>query len=161
MVGTEDKITQDSSIVGTPGYMSPDQLRGEKTFHSDLFSAGIVAYELYTGKNPFGGGTISDTINKILNYNEINNDFDFQLIPEDVRSAIKSLLRKKLRDRAKSALEVLGILGIEGDKYEPVKPEKYKKEKNPFRYHYAAIIILVILIIAAYAYNNGYLNNVN
>ena len=156
MISTESRITQDSSIVGTPSYMSPEQLRGEKTLHTDLFSAGIVAYELYTGKNPFSGETVSDTVNKILNYNESNNYFDYQLLPEDVRPAIRSLLRKKMRDRAQSALEVLSILGIEGEKYEPIKSRKFKIAKSPFRYHYTAIIILVILIITAYAYNHGY-----
>ena len=157
MISTENKITQDSSIVGTPSYMSPEQLRGEKTLHTDLFSAGIVAYELYTGKNPFNGETISDTVNKILNYNESSNYFAYQLLPEDVRPAINSLLRKKIRDRAGSALEVLSILGIEGEKYEPVKSsDKIKIIRSPFRYHYVAIIILTLLIITTYAYNHGF-----
>ncbi len=156
MVSTENKITQDSSIVGTPSYMSPEQLRGEKAFHTDLFSAGIVAYELYTGKNPLGGETVSDTVNKVLNYNESSNYFDYNFLPEDVRPAIKSLLRKKLRDRAKSALEVLDILGIEGEKYVPIRSGKFKLTESPFRYHYAAIIILILLIITAYAYNHGF-----
>jgi serine/threonine protein kinase len=157
MVSTESKITQDSSIVGTPSYMSPEQLRGEKTYHTDLFSAGIVAYELYTGKNPFSGNSVSETVNKILNYNESSNYFDYQILPEDVRPAIKSLLRKKVNDRAKSALEVLGMLGIEGDKYEPVRTGNVSIIRSPFRYHYAVIIILIILIITAYVYNKGLL----
>jgi serine/threonine protein kinase len=157
LVSTETKITQDSSIVGTPSYMSPEQLRGEKTYHTDLFSAGIVAYELYTGKNPFSGDSVSETVNKILNYNESSNYFNYEILPEDVRAAIMSLLRKKVSDRAKSALEVLDMLGIEGDKYEPVKTGKVTIIKSPFRYHYAAILILIILIITAYVYNKGLL----
>ena len=157
MVSTETKITQDSSIVGTPSYMSPEQLRGEKTYHTDLFSAGIVAYELYTGKNPFSGDSVSETVNKILNYNETSDYFDYRILPEDVRPAIISLLKKKVSDRAKSALEVLGMLGIEGDKYEPVRTGKVSIIKSPFRYHYAAILILIILIITAYVYNKGIL----
>lgn len=159
MISTENKITQDSSIVGTPSYMSPEQLRGEKTYHTDLFSAGIVSYELFTGKNPFNGETISDTVNNILNYNEANNYFDYQLLPKDVRPAIESLLKKKIRDRAKSALDVLSLLGIEGDKYEPVRSDSFKISESPFRYHYATIIILVVLIATAYAYNHGLFNS--
>ena len=158
MISTETKITQDSSIVGTPSYMSPEQLRGEKTLHTDLFSAGIVAYELYTGKNPFYGETVSDTVNKILNYNENNNYFDYEQLPEDIRPAIQNLLRKKMSDRSKSALEVLSLLGIEGDKYEPIRSDKFRISESPFRYHYATILILIVLIVTAYAYNHGYFN---
>src|SRR3989304_3468040 len=49
-------LTHKSSIVGTPGYMSPEQIRGQElTPQTDLFSSGIVIYELFTGKNPFIG----------------------------------------------------------------------------------------------------------
>ena len=63
-------LTHKSSIVGTPGYMSPEQIRGQElTPQTDLFSSGIVIYELFTGKNPFIGKDINDTINNILNFN--------------------------------------------------------------------------------------------
>lgn len=159
MISTENKITQDSSIVGTPSYMSPEQLRGEKTLHTDLFSAGIVAYELYTGKNPFYGETVSDTVNKILNYNESSNYFDYEKLPEDVRPAISGLLKRKMNERLKSAMEVLSILGIEGEKYKPIRSSKFTISRSPFRYHYAMIIILIVLIITAYAYNHGFLSS--
>ena len=159
MISTENKITQDSSIVGTPSYMSPEQLRGEKTLHTDLFSAGIVAYELYTKKNPFYGETVSDTVNKILNYNESSNYFDYEKLPEDVRPAISGLLKRKMNERLKSAMEVLNILGVEGEKYKPIKSGKFTISRSPFRYHYTTIIILIVLIITAYAYNHGLLSS--
>ncbi|HSP87677.1 MAG TPA: serine/threonine-protein kinase, partial [Ignavibacteriaceae bacterium] len=60
-------LTHKSSIVGTPGYMSPEQIKGEElTPQTDLFSSGIVIYELFTGVNPLIGKDISETINKIL-----------------------------------------------------------------------------------------------
>ena len=50
--------------------MSPEQIRGEElTQQTDLFSAGIVAYELFLNENPILGDDISKTINKALNYN--------------------------------------------------------------------------------------------
>ncbi|MFZ0452975.1 MAG: serine/threonine-protein kinase, partial [Ignavibacteriaceae bacterium] len=49
-------LTQKASIVGTPSYMSPEQIRGEElTPQTDIFSAGIVAYELYLNENPILG----------------------------------------------------------------------------------------------------------
>ncbi len=158
LVSTDNSITQDSSIVGTPSYMSPEQLRGEKTLQTDLFSSGIVAYELYTGKNPFGKDTISDTINKIVNYDETNNFFDFELLPEDVRPALKSMLRKNLKERAKTSLEVLKSLGVEDEVYEPVKNDRNKKY---LKYSYAAIAVLFVIIISAYLYNSQTKRNDN
>ncbi|MDH7604230.1 MAG: serine/threonine-protein kinase, partial [Melioribacter sp.] len=50
----DNYVTSPYSIVGTPSYMSPEQVAGAKlTYQSDLFSAGVVIYEIFTGKNPF------------------------------------------------------------------------------------------------------------
>ena len=50
------------SIMGSPGYMSPEQAAGEPaTTLSDLFSVGVVGYEMIAGFNPFGAGGSSDT----------------------------------------------------------------------------------------------------
>ncbi|MBI5867556.1 MAG: protein kinase [candidate division Zixibacteria bacterium] len=50
------RLTKDGSTVGTAGYMSPEQVQGGKTDHrSDLFSAGVVLYELIAGRSPFNG----------------------------------------------------------------------------------------------------------
>ena len=63
----ENLLTAKSSVVGTPAYMSPEQIRGERlTPESDLFSLGIVAFEMFCGYNPYLGGDINTTINNIL-----------------------------------------------------------------------------------------------
>ena len=49
-------MTQTGALIGTPEYMSPEQARGEKlTEHSDLFSLGVIFYELLTGQSPYPG----------------------------------------------------------------------------------------------------------
>ena len=60
-------VTEKSSIIGTPGYMSPEQIRGEAlTPASDLFSFGIIAHECLGGTHPFLGDTVNETLNNIL-----------------------------------------------------------------------------------------------
>jgi eukaryotic-like serine/threonine-protein kinase len=60
-------VTATGALMGTPEYMSPEQLRGEQVdFRSDLYSLGIVVYELFTGALPFRGDTPVATIVKQL-----------------------------------------------------------------------------------------------
>ena len=63
----DQAITTQGTLLGTPAYMSPEQIRAtDVDFRSDLFSFGIVVYELATGVNPFAGGDPASTIARIL-----------------------------------------------------------------------------------------------
>lgn len=62
------RLTETGTILGTPAYMSPEQLRGWRTdFRTDLFSFGAMVYELATGAHPFAHADPISTIARILN----------------------------------------------------------------------------------------------
>ncbi len=64
-----ENITLAGEVIGTPAYMSPEQISGKPIdFRSDIFSLGVVAYELLTGKNPFVADTLTGVLNKVLNH---------------------------------------------------------------------------------------------
>src|SRR5438874_4108226 len=64
---TQARQTDPGTVLGTVGYMSPEQVRGQNVDHrSDIFSFGAILYEMLTGKRPFAGDSTADTMSAIL-----------------------------------------------------------------------------------------------
>ena len=65
--GEASDITHTGAILGTPNYMAPEQIRGEAIDQrADIFSVGVVLYELFSGRKPFAGDSVASTIYKVL-----------------------------------------------------------------------------------------------
>ena len=126
---TDSMLTNQYALVGTPSYMSPEQIAGEKLSEkSDMFSLGIVACEMFSGVHPFLGADVNESINNILNFKEEHFSFQLQSTDENIRNVIQSLLRKNAETR-KNASEILTLLNVAEDVV-IVKEEK----KNTIRY---------------------------
>ncbi len=96
----EAQITQDGALIGTPSYMSPEQIRGETLDgRSDLFSLGAVLYELLTGEKPFAGDSVSSIIYRIVNEPPRDLDAHADRVPASLRRFLERALAKSPGDR--------------------------------------------------------------
>jgi len=94
-------VTATDSLMGTPEYMSPEQLRGDPVdFRSDLYSLGIVVFELFTGALPFRGDSPVATIVRQLH--DAPN-LDLPALPEPVRPVLARALAKDPAERYPTA----------------------------------------------------------
>lgn len=92
--------TQLSGMVGSPSYMSPEQVREEDlTHHSDMFSLAIVVYELLTGRRPFDGETDFATLYKISHEEPTPPSLLRASLPGHVDAVLLRAMAKKPADR--------------------------------------------------------------
>jgi serine/threonine protein kinase/predicted Zn-dependent protease len=100
-------LTEPGVLIGTVSYMSPEQARGEKLDErTDLWSVGVVTYELVAGRMPFEGKTTTDVITKIL-YREPPSLLLYGLeVPPELERIVEKALAKDREERYQLAKEL-------------------------------------------------------
>jgi eukaryotic-like serine/threonine-protein kinase len=131
-------------ILGTAAYMSPEQARGRKVDkRTDIWSFGVVLYEMLTGASPFVGETVTDSIGAIL-----HKDVPFDRLPAGTPANVRRVLRRCLerdkhepyRDIGDVALDLRTTDGEAG---------LASSARSPSRARRAAVLTLVFLLGAA------------
>src|SRR3989339_589034 len=105
---TASSKTQTGTVLGTPSYMSPEQLSGKKVDgKSDLFSLGVVLYELLTGSKPFEGESIAELMFKIANEKQPDPKTKNPNIPDCAVKVIDKALDKNPEARYQRGSEIV------------------------------------------------------
>jgi serine/threonine protein kinase len=103
--------TETGLVMGTPRCMSPEQARGERAdARTDIFSLGIVLYEMVTGRAPFAGATRNDVIAAILRDEPPSLSGQTPAAPPELGRIVEKALRKSREERYQTAKDLLDDL---------------------------------------------------
>ena len=134
LMGRGARLTKTGKVMGAAKYMSPEQIAQAKQIdhHSDIYSMGVIIYEMLTGQVPFDGETDAEIYEK----HKKADPPDMQSIVENVSPTLNKIvtraLEKKPEDRYHGCAEFLKCLQAyeTGDAEKVVKEEKKKREKQ-------------------------------
>ncbi|MCL4810591.1 MAG: serine/threonine protein kinase, partial [Thermoanaerobaculia bacterium] len=110
-------LTSTGQMVGSPAYMSPEQIRGDKLdVRSDIFSLGVVVYQTLTLKKPFPADTLTTLVYQILHDTPANPLAHNAELPPEISEIVQRCLAKNREDRyadaSELAEELRALIGI-------------------------------------------------
>ncbi len=136
--------TRCGALVGTPAYMSPEQAAGAQVdFRSDLFSFGILLYEMLTGSDPFRRGNAADTISAILREMPPPAQANGHRAPAELQKILRHALAKEPKQRYAATTELVADL-------ERVARKLDRRLFTPARAVAASVLLLAVAVLSVW-----------
>ena len=144
-------LSQTNAVVGTIAYMSPEQLRAEKLdYRTDIFSLGVVFYELLSGSHPFLRNSDADTMSAILN----DPPKPISGFKNGNALAFNRIIKKCLEKDKDRRFQSTNDLVLELQSISQKRPLSFK-QKLVSRLPVAAMLLVIFLIIGAFVYQRA------
>lgn len=146
-----NRVTSDGDLLGTPFYMSPEQINNKTlTFSSDVFSLGIIFYQMAAGIHPFEAAKVGEIFSRILSANPAPVKSVRPSLPKWFSRLIEHLLEKEAGRRVQDAAEISRIIRshigeeiVEISNQPPLVPADNKT--RPARIVIPALIVIVFV----------------
>ncbi len=152
-LGGKTKLTQTGSTLGTVSYMSPEQARGEAVdLHSDIWSSGVLLYEMITGRLPFKGDYEQALVYGILNEAPEPLTAVRTGVPMELERITSKAMAKKPGERYQHMDEMMvDLKGVQRESAPPVKMQSAsglgpKQRQTQFKKYIAAAAGLALLV---------------
>lgn len=148
--------TQAGEILGTPAYMSPEQVLGQPVDgRSDLFSLGVILYELVAGQRPFGGEgkSLGNIFNDIVQVTPAETPLTAAAVPRELSALIMKALQKDPAKRFQSGKEfAFALRGIVEDVVQVRRPPVVPVKKHSLLGIWLALAAMGLIIAASLFY---------
>ena len=170
----EDELTKDGMTLGTPSYMAPEQFEDSKnvTCQADIYSLGVMLYEMLTGKKPYPGKINPETILRIQKGRYINPKKLQPEIPGFAVSLIRSCMQAQLKKRPQSIAVLMKKLDrwYQGAPVEQIRQDivalmnneaghtkigQFKTGRKKVKFAVAGAVLVLLLAGGAFAYLKG------
>jgi hypothetical protein len=164
VVGSDPGLTRTDSILGSPSYMAPEQARGlvrEVGPRSDVYSLGAILYELLTGRPPFRGPTVLETLQLVKSAEPVPPSRMVPGLPRDAETIALKCLEKEPARRYASASELADDLRrfLDGDtilarpSHAGERLAKWARRRPALAAMIAAVQVLLLALLATVAWS--------
>ncbi len=138
------------AIMGTAGYMSPEQARGRTVDkRSDIFSFGCVLYEMLTGLRPFSGETVADVLGATL-----HKELDLSLLPAQTPANVRRVLKRCLAKDKRQRLHDIADVRLELSEPDTIDAPAPPAATSSRRDRLMQILVPILIVVAAWAWIN-------
>ena len=150
------KATDAGTLLGTVGYMAPEQVRGQPAdARSDIFAFGCVLFEMLTGKRAFKGDSAIETMNAILKEEPAEPDLSGAKIPSELDRLVRHCLEKNPAERFQSARDLaFDLEAVAGSSATGRAPAPASSRGGRRWVPAAAVAIGVLVAAASYAFGH-------
>jgi Tol biopolymer transport system component len=150
---TARHLTSAGMAIGTPGYMSPEQVRAQPTdYRTDIFSLGSVLYEMITGRPAFDCFSAVETMHAVTNIEPPSVSTLVPNVPSALDAVVRHCMEKNPRERFQSARDLAFQLRmIQEDVATRTTDIRPAQQPEPKRFPYRAAIAVAALLLAAVA----------